>query len=166
MRKLALVFLASAALLGSGACNGKKDDNASANVNANAKANTNAASHLSGAAAAAAASKVCDSSAAIAFAATAATAAANSAGTDFKSMSQVLKTDAAAAPSEIKADFQLVADTEGAYLDLFASANGNYMTVAQNPQFQSLAQKMSSADFKAAVQHIDSYFQQHCGAGK
>jgi hypothetical protein len=156
MRKLALVFLASVALLGA-ACGGggsDKKDNASADVNANAGINS--------AAATAAASKVCNGREAVAFAATAAAAASNSAGKDLKSYSQSLKDAAAAAPSEIKADFTLIANTYGAYIDLIASANGNYMALAQNPDFQAKIQKLSEADVKSASEHVSSYFAEHC----
>ena len=155
MRKLAIAFLASIALLGT-ACGGGSGKKASVNAGANVGANVN------GAAAAAAASKVCGGREAVAFAATAATAMANSAGKDYKSLSQGLHDAAAAAPSEIKADFTLFADAEGAFLDLFVSANGNYMALAQNPDFQAKAQRLSQPDVKAASDHISAYFAEHC----
>jgi hypothetical protein len=157
MRKIALVFLASVALF-STACGGgggsDKKTNAGADVNAHAGINS--------AAAAAAASKMCDSRAAVAFAATAASNAANSAGNNFKSMADTLRADAAAAPSEIKADFTLIANTEGAYLDVMASHNGDYMAVAQDPNAMAKLQALGNQDFKTAVDHIDAYFAQHC----
>jgi len=154
MRKLALIFLASVALLGS-ACGGGSDkkDDASADVNAGAKVNT--------AAATAAAAKVCDSREAIAFAGAAA-GAQNSAGKDLKSYSQALRDAASAAPSEIRADFTLIADTYGGYIDLVASYNGNYMAMSQSPDFQAKVQKLQAADVKAASEHITSYFNEHC----
>lgn len=155
MRKIALVFLASVALLGT-ACGGGSDkkDNAGADVNASAGVNSAAAS--------AAAAKVCSGREAVAFAGTAAAAASNSAGKDLKSYSQALKDAAAAAPSEIRADFTLLASTYGAYIDLIASANGNYMALAQNPDFQAKIQKLSEADVKSASEHINTYFTEHC----
>jgi hypothetical protein len=160
MRKLALVFLASVALVGS-ACGGggDKKDNASADVDAGAKVNSEAA----GAAAAAAASKVCGGKEAVAFAATTAAAMSQTnGGKDFQGMADALRKAGDAAPSEIKADFTLIVTTEASYLELVASANGNYMQLAQNPKFQELAQKMSAEDFKTAAEHVDSYFAKHC----
>jgi hypothetical protein len=155
MRKLTLVFLASVALF-SAACGGGSDkkDNASVGVKAGASA--------SNAAALAAASRVCDSRAAIAFAGAAAGAAQQSAGKDLKSYSDALHTAASAAPSEIKADFTLIADTYGAYIDLIASFNGNYMAMAQSPDFQAKVQKLSETDVKTAAEHVNAYFADHC----
>jgi hypothetical protein len=157
MRKLALIFLASVALLGS-ACGGGGSDNKddASGVNADAKVGVNRA------AATAAAAKVCDSREAITFAGAAAGAAQNSAGKDLKSYSQALKDAASSAPSEIKADFTLIADTYGAYIDLIASANGNYMALAKNPEFQAKVQKLQEADVKSASDHITAYFAEHC----
>ena len=154
MRKIALVFLASVALLGTACGGGGSDKKDSLGVHANAGINS--------AAAAAAASKVCGGREAVAFAATAAAAMANSGGKDYKSMSQGLHDAAAAAPSEIKADFTLFADAEGAFLDLFVQSNGNYMQLAQNPDFQAKVQRLSEPDVKAAADHINAYFAEHC----
>jgi hypothetical protein len=157
MRKLALVFLASVALFSS-ACGGGSDkkDNANADVNANAGANVNTAALT------AAAAKVCGSRDAIAFAAAAGAAAQQSAGKDLKSYSQALKDAASSAPSEIRADFTLIANTYGDYIDLVASFNGNYMAMAQSPDFQAKIQKLSEADVKSASEHVSSYFTEHC----
>ena len=155
MRKIAIVFLASVALF-SAACGGGSDKKASVNAGANVGANVNSAAIN------AAAAKVCGGREAVAFSATAASAIANSGGKDFKSLSQGLHDAAAAAPSEIKADFTLFADAEGAFLDLMVNSNGNYMQLAQNPDFQAKAQRLSQPDVKAAAEHINSYFAEHC----
>jgi hypothetical protein len=153
MRKIALVFLASVALF-SAACGGGSDkkDDASVDANAGAKVNT--------AAATAAAAKVCNSREAITFAGAA--AGAQSAGKDLKSYSEALKDAATVAPSEIKADFTLIANTYGGYIDLVASANGDYMALSQNPEFQEKVQKLSAPDVKTAAEHVTAYFAEHC----
>jgi hypothetical protein len=158
MRKLALACLAFVALLGAACGSGGSDskDNGGASVGANANAG------LNGTAASAAASKVCDGREAVNFAATAAANAANSTGKDFAGMAKALRDDAKAAPSEIKADFTVFADAAGAYFEVLASHNGDFMAIAQDADARAKLERLSSQDFKTASDHISEYFAEHC----
>ena len=66
------------------------------------------------------------------------------------------------APSDIKADMTTLATPLVQYFKLIASANGNFAAAAQNPQFATLAQRLSAADIQAAAQRVTSWFASHC----
>ena len=97
-------------------------------------------------------------------AAAAAGAAASQAGQtfDYNTFATDLQFALDHAPSEIKADMTTLATPLVQYFKLIASANGNFAIVAQNPQFATLAQRLSAQDFKDAAQRVQAWFASHC----
>lgn len=66
------------------------------------------------------------------------------------------------APSDIKPDLTILAGPLVQYFQILASSNGNFATAASNPQFLTLAQRFSQADYQAAAQRVQAWFAFHC----
>ncbi len=66
------------------------------------------------------------------------------------------------APSDIKADMTILAGALVQYFQILASSNGNFAAAASNPQFLTLAQRFSQADYQAAAQRVQAWFASHC----
>ena len=162
MRRIALVVFASCALF-LGACgsdgggNGE-GDNAGASADVNAKVDGDAAG-------ATAAATACEGREAVNFASTYAQAMSQSSSSnDYKGFAEALRKAADASPSEIRADFRVVADAVGPFLELFVSANGNYMQLAQDPEFEAKANRVGSDEVQQASNRVNAWFTEHCGS--
>lgn len=66
------------------------------------------------------------------------------------------------APSDIKPDLTTLVTPLLQYYKVLATANGSFAQAAQDPQFLTLAQKFSQADYQAAAQRVEAWFASHC----
>ena len=74
---------------------------------------------------------------------------------------------AAAAPSEIRGDFETLASAFNAYAQAFAKAGikaGQTPTAAQLAQMQAAAKAFSTPKLRAAEQHLSVWGRKNCGA--
>lgn len=157
-RSILVVVALGASLLG--ACGGgdNKTD-ASNSTNATSAFDKNVAN----AAVDAAAASVCGSRSAVNVGAAYASALQNSGGgTDYTKLADGLRAARDAAPSEIKGDFSVLFDAELPFLQAMAKANGNYVALAQDPNFQAAAEKLGSAAVQKASANISAWFTSHC----
>jgi hypothetical protein len=73
---------------------------------------------------------------------------------------------AAAAPSEIRGDFQTLAGAFSTYAQVFAKAGikvGQAPTAAQIAQLQTAAKAFSAPKMRAAEQHVSAWGRKNCG---
>ena len=153
MRRIGVGVLALAALF-AGACGSNSDSKDSSSPTTVKASSSGALSKI----AAGNIADVCGSKAAIAMGAAAAAAQQN--GVNYGSEIDALEAAARVAPSEIKDDFALLATKLKPFLRAMADANGDYTKLAE--AFKNAAQDLDSAEYKAAAQHIDTWFTEHC----
>ncbi|HUR77700.1 MAG TPA: hypothetical protein VMZ22_07120 [Acidimicrobiales bacterium] len=149
MRRLLILCTAALALLG-GACG--DDDNDSGDASAKIEASAEADS-----------STVCAGRDALDIASAYESEVGNDTSkADYGDVAAGLDKAADAAPSEIKADFRLVADTMGPFLELFVDAEGDFVKLAQDPGFQAKAERIGREDVQQASERINAWFAEHC----
>ena len=157
MRRLGILILAAAALF-AGACGGSDKKSAT-----NAGESANASSGLDKVAAGAAVKDVCGGKAALGVGAAFSQAAASNNGTvDYSDVAAGLRKAASGAPEEIKADFTILADALGPYLQTFEDAKGDYMALAQDPAFVEASKKLAASEYTEAARRVNAWFTDHC----
>lgn len=83
--------------------------------------------------------------------------------TNYDDIADALQKAADAAPSEIKDDFQVVADAEGPFLQVLARTEpSQYGTLYQNEEYLSAISKLGSEAFTTASANINTWFTEHC----
>lgn len=155
MRRAAVAALACAAVF-AGACGGGDDSGASASAKASAGDGESAA------AIAAAAQRACDGREAVNFASTYGQALSESNSEDLRTVAAALEDAADAAPAEIRADFRLVVEAIGPFLELFAEAGGDFRTLAEDPEFKRRAERVGSEEVQQASGRVNTWFEEHC----
>jgi hypothetical protein len=83
--------------------------------------------------------------------------------TSMEALDRNLKTFVAQAPTEIRPDFQVLADFWSKYAGIMARANYDFMQLAQDPEFQQLAgDSASDARLQQATTNIQNWVQRNC----
>ncbi len=156
MRRLGVLILAATALF-AGACGGGDKKPAT-----NADASANASSGLDKVAAGTAIKDVCEGKAALGVGAAFAQAANTDGTVDYSDVAAGLRKAASAAPEQIKADFTILADTLGPYLQTFEDAKGDYMALAKDPAFVEASKKLAASEYTQAAERVNAWFTDHC----
>lgn len=156
MKRMAVGLIAAFALV-AGACGGGGDSKNSSDDGE--KTDTNV---VSNAAVSAAASKVCGGREAVNIGAAYASAMSGTGNKDYNSIADGLRAAKEAAPNEIEGDFAVLVEAEIPFLQALARANGNYMSLAQDAEFQAASEKLGSDEVKTASENINAWFTSHC----
>jgi hypothetical protein len=159
LRRAVLVLIMSVAFVG--ACGGGGDDDDSAGSSGTSDSNSAAVGAFS-------ASRCADEARRISEAQAAAAQAATGGGASFEDSADALQAAADASPSEIRADFKIVAEGYAEFARIMGEANfnpssGQVPSAEAMEKLQAAGEKINTDEFKAAAERVTTWFAEKCG---